>query len=61
MTDMSRSRKSAGGTVLTVISLLLAFFMLFPIIWSFFCSIQSESKQFAVIWDWFKPPYTLTN
>ena len=29
MTDMSRSRKSAGGTVLTVISLLLAFFMLF--------------------------------
>ncbi len=58
---MSRSRKSAGGTVLTVISLLLAFFMLFPIIWSFFCSIQSESKQFAVIWDWFKPPYTLAN
>ena len=58
---MSRSRKSAGGTVLTVISLLLAFFMLFPIIWSFFCSIQSESKQFAVIWDWLKPPYTLTN
>lgn len=56
-----KRKQNAGSVILAIVSLLLAAIMLLPIVWAFFCSIQSESKQFASIWDWFKPPYTLIN
>lgn len=57
-----RHRKvSKLNILITLFAVILALVMLLPIVWSFFCSIQSETKQFAVIWDWFKPPYTLEN
>ncbi|MCH4032449.1 MAG: carbohydrate ABC transporter permease [Lachnospiraceae bacterium] len=56
-----KRKQNAGSVILAIVSLLLAAIMLLPIVWAFFCSIQNESKQFASIWDWFKPPYTLIN
>lgn len=60
----NRGRKEQGcvsSAILTILSLLLALIMLMPLFWAFFCSLQSETKQFSAIWSWFKPPYTLQN
>lgn len=56
-----RKKHTPSGIVLLIISFLLAFIMLMPIVWALFVSLQHEGRQIVTIWDWFKPPYTLEN
>lgn len=53
--------KSAGGVILSVISLLIAAVFVTPVIWSLFVSFQHEGKQIKSVLDWFTPPYTFRN
>lgn len=52
---------SLSGVVLTIVSILLAFLFLLPIIWSLAASFKVEGSHIATAWDWFLPPYTIGN
>lgn len=56
-----KKNNKVGSIALLVISMILAMIMLLPLVWALFCSLQHEGKQFATIWAWFTPPYTLQN
>lgn len=48
-------------TVISILSVMIALLMLMPLIWSFFVSLQREGKAITAVWDWFTPPYILSN
>lgn len=56
-----KTKKSAGGLLLTILSIFIAFIFLMPILWAAAVSLQNEGKQISSVFDWFSPPYTLQN
>lgn len=52
---------TAGHFVLNIISILIAVIFLIPIVWSLAVSLQYEGKQITDVFQWFTPPYTLSN
>lgn len=58
---MTKKKQSPGSVILMVLSLVLALVCLAPVIWSLAVSLQYEGKQILTVWDWFTPPYTLSN
>lgn len=61
MKKQTREKRTVSGTIIGIISILFAVCMILPIVWGFFCSLQTEGRQRASIWEWFLPPYTLKN
>ena len=58
---MAAEKKKTGHYVLNIVSILIMIIFLAPIMWAFFASLQIEGKQFTSIFQWFTPPYTLSN
>lgn len=56
-----KQERDVGGIIISIVAIVIAIIMLMPLIWALFCSLQSDTRQFVTIWDWFKPPYTLKN
>lgn len=54
-------KKTPGYWVLNVISILLALVFIGPLVWALSVSFQKEGKQIQSVFDWFSPPYTLSN
>lgn len=54
-------KNKAFGVIVSTISVVIALFMLMPLIWAFFVSLQREGKAIKSVWDWFAPPYILKN
>lgn len=58
---MAAGKKKTGHYVLNTVSILIMIIFLAPVMWAFFASLQIEGKQFTSIFQWFTPPYTLSN
>ncbi len=56
-----KAKALIGKIVLAVISVSLALIFIAPFIWSLSVSLQIEGRQITSVWDWFKPPYTISN
>jgi multiple sugar transport system permease protein len=59
-------KKTEGGTrpgdvVLFLISITIALVFLIPLVWALFVSLKFEGAPVRSAFDWFKPPYTITN
>ncbi|MDR2158840.1 MAG: carbohydrate ABC transporter permease [Treponema sp.] len=50
-----------GDIVLLLISVIIALAFLVPVIWAFFVSLKFEGSPVRSAFDWFKPPYTMSN
>jgi len=52
---------SLGNVIITVISVFIALAALAPIIWCLAVSLKTEGTPIKTAFDWFAPPYTLSN
>lgn len=57
----AQGKITAGSVVLGIISVIIAFIFLTPVIWSLAVSFKTEGTPIRTAFDWFRPPYTLDN
>jgi len=53
------SKRNYKGITITILSLILAFVFVIPLIWMVFVSFRHEGDVINNVLSWFKPPYTL--
>ncbi|MDR1046469.1 MAG: carbohydrate ABC transporter permease [Treponema sp.] len=57
----TQKNNTPGSILLNIISIIIAVVFLSPIIWSLSVSLKTEGTPIRTAFDWFKPPYTLSN
>lgn len=55
------NKKSIGGILLEIVSILCMVIILIPVIWMIAMSFKTEGQQISNTWQYFTPPYTLQN
>lgn len=60
-TYRENQRHRIASRLLTVISWVMAFMFMFPVIWALFVSLNPQGQAIESLTEWFKPPYTLEN
>ncbi|MDI9519969.1 MAG: carbohydrate ABC transporter permease [Bacillota bacterium] len=55
------NKKSIGGILLEIVSILCMVIILIPVVWMIAMSFKTEGQQISNTWQYFTPPYTLQN
>ena len=55
------NKKSIGGILLEIVSILSMVIILIPVVWMIAMSFKTEGQQISNTWQYFTPPYTLQN
>ncbi len=55
------TKNTPGKIILEIVSVIIAIVFITPIIWALAVSLKREGMQITNTFQWFAPPYTLTN